>query len=204
MRGRLHGEPLADVANRFDECADRYDEDRFHVWLAAQTATWAGASPGQVLEVGAGTGRASEDLPARTCGPPVVLLDVSAGMLHVARRRRPAAHAVRADAHRLPFADHVFDRIFCVAVDSFLSLEDFGVEVARVLLPGGDLVMTVWADPPAVVTEVVDAAARALGLARLEIRGWETLTWPPSGHSGTHGPPPRRCVVFSARRGLAP
>lgn len=65
MRGRLRGEPLNDVAKRFNERADRYDDDEFHKWLAAQTATWAGASPGRVLDVGAGTGRLSGHLRGR-------------------------------------------------------------------------------------------------------------------------------------------
>ena len=193
------------MAKRFDERADRYDDDEFHKWLAAQTATWAGASPGRVLDVGAGTGRVSGHLLRRAGNPSVVLLDVSEGMLQAARRLHPAAHAVCADAHRLPFGDAVFDRVVCVAVDSFLSLGEFGAEAARVLCPGGDLMMTVWADPPAVANRVADAAAQAVRPAGLTIRKWEALTWPPpTSRSASHGPTSRRCVVFSARRGLAP
>jgi demethylmenaquinone methyltransferase/2-methoxy-6-polyprenyl-1,4-benzoquinol methylase len=193
------------VAKRFDERAARYDDGEFHVWLAEQVATWAGASPGRLLDVGAGTGRASGELGGRTGSPPVVLLDVSAGMLQAARRRQPAAQALRADAHRLPFAEAVFDRIVCIAVDSFLCLGEFGAEAARVLCPGGELVMTVWADPPLAVERVVDAAAQVLGRAGLTIRASDALTWrPPTAGSGTPKAPSRRSVVFSARRGLAP
>ncbi len=133
-----------------------------------------------------------------------MLLDVSEGMLQAARQRDAAAHAVCADAHRLPFGEAAFDRVVCVAVDSFLSLGEFGAEAARVLRPGGDLVMTVWADPPAVAHRVADAAAQAVAPAGLTIRKWETLTWPPASPGGSDGLTIRRCVVFSARREPAP
>jgi SAM-dependent methyltransferase len=146
VRGRLAHEPLRQVAQWFDERANTYDDDEFHAWLAAEVAARAGPCPGKgrVLDVGAGTGRASR----QSGGQPAVLLDVSPAMLRAARRHDPNAAAICGEAHRLPFAEGSFDRVICVAVDSFLDLVVFAAEAARVLRPCGDLVMTAWADPP--------------------------------------------------------
>jgi SAM-dependent methyltransferase len=74
-------------------------------------------------------------------------LDLSPGMLAACRRRRltPSGRKlrlVRGDAHRLPFADHAFDRVFHVG-----SINGFGdpgralAEMARVAKPGTPIVV---------------------------------------------------------------
>ncbi len=101
----------------------------------------------RVLEVSVGTGA---NLPylARGVGPEgrLVGLDLSAGMLRVARRRARAlpcpVYLVRGDALRLPFADGAFD-----AVLHFGGVNLFGdralalAEMVRVAKPGATLVV---------------------------------------------------------------
>jgi ubiquinone/menaquinone biosynthesis C-methylase UbiE len=192
VRGRLAHEPLRQVAQWFDERANTYDDDEFHAWLAAEVAARAGPCPGKgrVLDVGAGTGRASR----QSGGQPAVLLDVSPAMLRAARRHDPNAAAICGEAHRLPFAEGSFDRVICVAVDSFLDLVVFAAEAARVLRPCGDLVMTAWADPPG-SHRVAEAVGHTLRPAGLAVRVWDAVTWPPTG---------RHCVVVTAQREPAP
>jgi SAM-dependent methyltransferase len=97
-----------------------------------------------VLEVGCGGGQGARWASGR--GARAVGLDISAGMLAVARRlAAPAASAgtmpalVQADARALPFADAVFDVAFSAfgALPFVERLADVDREVARVLRPGG-------------------------------------------------------------------
>jgi demethylmenaquinone methyltransferase/2-methoxy-6-polyprenyl-1,4-benzoquinol methylase len=63
--------------------------------------------PATTLDVACGTGFLTQHLRGE-----VTLLDQSEAMLAIARERLPSAHAVRADAPPLPFADGSFERLF--------------------------------------------------------------------------------------------
>jgi ubiquinone/menaquinone biosynthesis C-methylase UbiE len=195
-RGRLVDVPLAHVAATFDERADRYDDDAFHRWLSARVSDRVTPSAGRVLDVGAGTGAASSRMASTA---PVVLLDVSLGMLGAARRRRPSTSPVCGDAHHLPFAGSVFDAVLCVATDSFLDLHVFVREASRVLRPGGRLTMTLWVDPPRETDDVVATATDIFGECGLALEAVEAVEWPDD-----EAPDRRRCVIVEARsRGVS-
>jgi ubiquinone/menaquinone biosynthesis C-methylase UbiE len=104
------------------------------------------AAGDRVLDVGCGTGvlaRAAADR-AGADGH-VTGLDLNEGMLAVARRLRPEIDWRQGDASRLPFADSTYD----VVVSQFAlmyfpdRIAALG-EMARVLRPGGRLVIAVW------------------------------------------------------------
>jgi SAM-dependent methyltransferase len=108
-----------------------------------------------VLEVGCGAAQCARWLAAH--GARAVGLDLSAGMLRAAaRRRRPdrGLALVQADARTLPFADATFD-VACSAYGAVPFVADperIMAEVARVLRPGGRWVFSVthpvrWAFP---------------------------------------------------------
>jgi len=97
-------------------------------------------SGSRVLEIGVGTGRIA--LPLARNGYRYTGVDLSSEMMR-ALRAKPGQHRValvRADATRLPFAEHVFDAV--VAVHIFHLIGEWPAamdEVRRVLRPGGVL-----------------------------------------------------------------
>lgn len=124
--------------------------------LAAATAElvevvrrWTPVENARVLDFGCGIGRVAIALAPHAAE--VTGVDVSAGMVKEARRRT-SGHAnlffAATDGRALPFADASFD--LAVAADSFPYLVRAGVleaqlaELARVLRPGGDLLVFNW------------------------------------------------------------
>lgn len=107
--------------------------------VLALLRAWRVIAPGRrILELGCGIGRFLEATGA-------IGLDISRGMLAEARRRLPAARLVRGSGRELPFADAAFDAV--LAVDTFPYIVQAGLaelhfaEAARVLAPGGELVV---------------------------------------------------------------
>jgi ubiquinone/menaquinone biosynthesis C-methylase UbiE len=101
----------------------------------------------RILDVGVGTGIVWERVGRLRAGTLVVGIDLSAGMLRVARARpAPDLRVVRADFGALPFRARSFD----AAVTVFASrhspdLARMLAGVARVLAPGGRLVLIDYA-----------------------------------------------------------
>jgi ubiquinone/menaquinone biosynthesis C-methylase UbiE len=139
-------EGAAKARRTWDRAAPDYDRQIAfleRVWFAGGRE-WLGArAEGRVLDVGVGTGR---NLPHYPPSVQVTGIDVSPGMLAVARRR--AADLGRAvdlhegDAARLPFADASFDSVVCAL--SLCAIADSRAAVGemwRVLVPGGRLLL---------------------------------------------------------------
>jgi SAM-dependent methyltransferase len=98
------------------------------------------AQPRRVLEVGCGWGELAEWV-ARETGAEVVAVDLSPRMVELARERGVEAQV--GDVQELPFEDGAFD----VAIAAWMLYHvpdlDRGIaELARVLRPGGRLVVT--------------------------------------------------------------
>jgi len=112
-----------------------------HAIVRAELAPPAGRHPPRALDAGCGTGFQAavlESLGYRTHG-----LDISAGLLAVARRRRGSVVLARGDIEALPYADGTFDTVTCCG--STLSFIDAPAsalaEIGRVLRPGGLLLL---------------------------------------------------------------
>jgi SAM-dependent methyltransferase len=146
-------------------------------WLAAQGVL---APARRVLEIGCGSGRFLEALAPRAGF--IVGVDVSDAMAREARRRSHGTNAavLRTGGRDLRmFADASFDLV--LAVDSFPYLVKAGVaeahldDCARVLAPGGDLVILNWSydapfAPPATLCQT-------LGLEPAPLSGRELVLW---------------------------
>jgi ubiquinone/menaquinone biosynthesis C-methylase UbiE len=101
----------------------------------------ASREPGVALDAACGTGRFAEFL-ARS-GHRVIGVDCSPDMLAYARQRVPEAEFHVAELDRLPLPDDCVDVIICaLALEHVPRLDPVVAEFARVLRPGGDLVIS--------------------------------------------------------------
>jgi SAM-dependent methyltransferase len=113
--------------------------------LRAWTVAVLGLKPGdRVLDIGSGTGEQARLL-AETVGAngEVIGIDPNPGMRAEAARRAPRARFVDGNAYALPFPDASLDAVTCERV--FQHLDDperAAAEIARVLRPGGRVVVT--------------------------------------------------------------
>ncbi|WP_439379190.1 class I SAM-dependent methyltransferase [Amycolatopsis lexingtonensis] len=110
--------------------------------LFGDSREWAcGRAEGDVLEVAVGTGL---NLPRYPAGVTLTGLDLSEGMLDVARAREPARAVTlrQGNAQALPFEDASFDTVVCTF--GLCAIPDPAAavaEMARVLRPGGRLIL---------------------------------------------------------------
>lgn len=140
---------LSEVRRLYDRRAPFYDSLVFALSLGRDGAyrdravAALDARPGQrVLDVGCGTGLNFRRLP-----PGAVGVDPSGGILRVARRR--CRSLAMAAGSALPFADASFDRVLSTYV--LTTVPDWPRaldEMARVLRPGGRIVITDDRLPP--------------------------------------------------------
>ena len=121
-------------ATAFEDLVDDYDAARPHYPQALYDAL---PSLGDALELGAGTGIASVELSARAHS--LVVTDLGPRMLARGLTKH-ASSGVVCRAEALPFADTSFD-VVCGAQMWHWTSDPAGAEVARVLRPGGRLVL---------------------------------------------------------------
>jgi len=96
--------------------------------------------PNVVLDLGAGTGRATAALKRKYRQALVIALDLAPGMLEEARRHQRLFHRfqrVCGDANRLPFVDASVDIVFSSLMLQWCNLDLAFAEVRRVLKPEG-------------------------------------------------------------------
>lgn len=124
----------------------------------------AGARPGvRLLDLATGTGTIARAAASR--GASVVGIDVSAGMLEVARRLSPGLDLRLADTAALSFGDGLFDVVTCgLSISHFDDREKALGEVLRVLRRDGTFVASAWADggsgPTRTVFQLLDRYAQ--------------------------------------------
>ncbi len=124
-------EIFAKIARRYDLLNAVISFGRSQAWRRQGVAH---LPQGRVLDLGSGTGAAAAVLVPRS----VVALDPVREMLALS----PIPHRVVGVGERLPFADGAFDGVFSAYVfRNLTSVDDTLHEVARVLRPGGSLVV---------------------------------------------------------------
>ena len=122
--------------------------DRYVVPVGAAAIARAGDLPdAEVLDVATGAGNAA--VPAALAGARVTGLDLAPSLLAVAAERSREAGVevdwVEGDAEALPFADECFDVALSVVGVQFAPRHEVVAgELARVLRPGGRIVLCSW------------------------------------------------------------
>lgn len=97
------------------------------------------ASPARILELGTGTGAGARMLARRFAGAQVEAVDLSPAMVQAATAKASGfadrVHFTVADASSLPYDDRAFDLV------AQLNMPIYPAEVARVLRPGGHVIV---------------------------------------------------------------
>ena len=114
----------------------------------------------RLLDAGCGAGLLA--LLASLRGAHVSAIDAAVPLLAVVRERVPAADVREGDLEALPFDDASFDAV--TAVNSIFYAADMAMamrELARVVRPGGRVVITAWGPPERceVLTDLFSAVA---------------------------------------------
>lgn len=115
--------------------------------IADLAAAAIGTERALVADIGCGRGTTTRLLAARLPQARLIVVDLSAALLTVARSRLPdqrRAAVICADFHRLPIADarlHLLVAAFCLYHSP--SPADVIAEIARCLLPGGTAIIAV-------------------------------------------------------------
>jgi len=111
--------------------------------LIDELVSLIGQAGGRILDVACGPGATTQRL-CRTYEPRnVTAINISDAQLASARERAPGCTFIKMDAAHLDFPAESFDAVMCVeAAFHFSTRQSFLREAARVLKPGGTLVMT--------------------------------------------------------------
>lgn len=103
--------------------------------------------PHRVLELAAGTGVATAALRDAVPDAELTATDLNPAMVTLGQQRVPSAHWQVADALDLPFPDRSFDLVACQFGVMFFPDKVAGLrECARVLEPGGRVLVVTWGD----------------------------------------------------------
>jgi FAD/FMN-containing dehydrogenase/SAM-dependent methyltransferase len=139
------------------ELAEAHNQLLFEAVLHA-----AGVGPGtRLLDVGCGSGLTL--MLAKALGAIPSGLDISPGLLQIARDRLPEADLRAGDMEYLPFGDGTFDAVTGVNAFQFAGNPQKALhEAARVTRPGGRVVASLFAAPERSQGTVVHEAMNAL------------------------------------------
>jgi len=143
------------VKQYYDEKASSYDsEQRLLYFKVYDLITWKYTKPyvpkdpsARVLDAAGGTGKWS--IPIAHEGPSVVLVDLSDGMLDIARRKidderlSGRIELCHGNITNLDFEDETFDMVFCDHALCFIKDQEAAVkEMVRVLKKGSPIIVS--------------------------------------------------------------
>jgi SAM-dependent methyltransferase len=156
-RRARHASSFGTVSHDYDAARPSYPADAV-AWLT-------GPAPLDVLDLGAGTGKLTEQLVA--AGHRVSAVDPSEGMLAQLRARLPSVTVAQGPAESVPLPDHAYDVVTAAQAWHWFDQPAATRESARVLRPGGRLAL-VWNQ-------------------RDETHGWVGAAWAPITRDGSVG-----------------
>jgi SAM-dependent methyltransferase len=123
----------------------------------------------KVLDLACGFGAVTEEL-ARRCGGQVVALDLRKKVLATDAESFAGADRICGDALRLPFADGVFDLVFCQFTFLWIDAKAAIKEIRRVMQPQGALV-AIEPDYGGMIEYPPEISTRELWIAALDRAG---------------------------------
>lgn len=143
------------VEQMFDTISENYDGLNRVISLGSdiswrkKVVRWvAKTNPHNILDIATGTGDLALQFAEKTDAEEIVGLDLSEGMLSVARKKAAGKsfskkiEFVKGDSEALPFEDDSFDAItVSFGIRNFENLEKGLSEILRVLRPGGIFVI---------------------------------------------------------------
>lgn len=136
----MHEDQKVTPGLSFSRVADAYDRARPS--YPREAAQWlVGSDYAHVLELGAGTGKLTEQLQA--LGHRVIATDPLEPMLHHLVARLPETRTVAAAAERIPLRSRSVDTVIGAQAFHWFDHKRALPEIARVLRPGGHLGL-VW------------------------------------------------------------
>lgn len=167
------------LASSYEKALDvaTLDQDRYWKrWVYDNTGARAGE---RILDVGCGTCLFEELVEEQGCR--VVGLDLTERMIRIGQSKRITCveALLVGDAASLPFPDGVFDAVVSCYVPKYVALERLVEEVARVLRPGGRVVLYDFVRPRGPLSPIlrlyIHGALRIAGYL-LGLIGNETAT----------------------------
>lgn len=141
-------ERLDAIRNAFDERAATYDENDMHRALALAVADFVVLDGVRtVVDAATGTGLVLRAVDRRTPGLRLIGVDLSPGMLDVARRTLPTAEWIEADTACTALPTASADVVTCVtALHMIPDVAAVAAEWRRLLRPGGRVVTATFVD----------------------------------------------------------
>ncbi|MEM1546539.1 MAG: class I SAM-dependent methyltransferase [Candidatus Methanomethylicia archaeon] len=137
------------LAELYDVIAQNYAYTRRRLWAPVDKVLPAS----RILDVGSGPGLYAVNVASRF-SVDVVCMDISTGMLKVARRHAKnrnvysLIHLVIADLEYIPFRSYCFDAVLCIATIHHLPTRRSRInglrEIARILKINGKALITAW------------------------------------------------------------
>lgn len=135
MRDRSHGRVFDDVAERYDRARPGYPDELFERLRAfAPDAR-------EVLEIGAGTGKATRSLVR--FGYDVYCVEPGANLIEVLKRHIPSSTIFHGTFEDWPVAERRFDVAFCASAFQWVDPTVAPGKISKALRPGG-VVALAW------------------------------------------------------------